>query len=88
MKELCEQAGINRGTFYAHYTDIYDLRTQMESELMEDFQRTLDPFLDQHGHPPTPAEVYSRYIQLPERQYGYSAQLCWANMVTETLLCG
>ena len=57
VKELCEQADINRGTFYAHYTDIYDLRTQMESELMEDFQRTLDPFLDQHGHPPTPAEV-------------------------------
>lgn len=25
VKELCEEAGINRGTFYAHYTDIYDL---------------------------------------------------------------
>ena len=25
IKELCESAGINRGTFYAHYTDMYDL---------------------------------------------------------------
>ena len=25
VKELCELAGINRGTFYSHYTDIYDL---------------------------------------------------------------
>ena len=29
VKELCERAGINRGTFYAHYTDIYDLMRQM-----------------------------------------------------------
>ena len=25
IKELCEKAEINRGTFYAHYTDVYDL---------------------------------------------------------------
>lgn len=25
IKELCETAGINRGTFYSHYSDIYDL---------------------------------------------------------------
>lgn len=25
VKELCQTAGINRGTFYSHYTDIYDL---------------------------------------------------------------
>ena len=25
VKELCQAAGINRGTFYAHYTDLYDL---------------------------------------------------------------
>lgn len=23
IKELCTAAGINRGTFYSHYTDIY-----------------------------------------------------------------
>ena len=24
IRELCETAGINRGTFYTHYADIYD----------------------------------------------------------------
>ena len=34
IKELCETAGINRGTFYAHYTDIYDLRKQIEDDML------------------------------------------------------
>ena len=29
VRELCEEAGINRSTFYAHYKDVYDLREQM-----------------------------------------------------------
>ena len=43
VKELCQRAGINRGTFYAHYTDIYDLRDKLEQEMMADFQRALEP---------------------------------------------
>ena len=43
VKELCEQAGINRGTFYAHYTDIYDLLHKIEDEMLEDFTKTLSP---------------------------------------------
>lgn len=43
VKELCQRAGINRGTFYAHYTDIYDLRDKLEQEMMTDFQRALEP---------------------------------------------
>ena len=26
VKELCDECDINRGTFYAHYRDVYDLR--------------------------------------------------------------
>ena len=43
VKELCTQAGINRGTFYAHYTDIYDLLQKMEDEMLEDFTKALEP---------------------------------------------
>ena len=43
IKELCEQAGINRGTFYSHYTDLYDLRNQIEEEMLEEFNRALEP---------------------------------------------
>ena len=25
VKELCEQSDINRGTFYLHYSDVFDL---------------------------------------------------------------
>lgn len=45
IKELCERAGINRGTFYAHYTDIYDLLHQIEDEMLVDFQAAIAPLL-------------------------------------------
>ena len=41
IKELCETAGINRGTFYSHYSDIYDLLEKLEEELMADFIKAL-----------------------------------------------
>ena len=34
VKELCEQADINRGTFYRYYKDIYDLFNQLEKEMI------------------------------------------------------
>lgn len=46
IRELCAAAGINRGTFYLHYKDIYDLRDQIEEEMMADFQKALSPLLE------------------------------------------
>ena len=46
IRELCEQAGINRGTFYAHYRDIYDLLGQIEQEMLVGFQQALSPLLE------------------------------------------
>lgn len=34
IKELCENADINRTTFYAHYTDQYDLLRKIEDEAL------------------------------------------------------
>ena len=34
IKELCERADINRTTFYAHYTDQYDLLRSIEEETL------------------------------------------------------
>ena len=34
VKLLTETAGVNRGTFYDHYTDIYDLLNQIETEFI------------------------------------------------------
>lgn len=49
IKELCERAGINRGTFYAHYTDIYDLREKLEEEMLSDFEQALEPLLEEEN---------------------------------------
>lgn len=48
VKELCQKAGINRSTFYAHYVDIYDLLAKVEEDMLEDFQRALAPLLGSH----------------------------------------
>lgn len=45
VRELCQAAGINRGTFYTHYRDIYDLMEQIEEELTEEFQKKMTPLL-------------------------------------------
>ncbi len=34
VKELCERAEINKSTFYCHYTDIFDLQDQLETEVI------------------------------------------------------
>lgn len=48
VKELCARAGINRGTFYSHYTDIYDLLAQLE----DGFQKELESLLPGQGGDP------------------------------------
>ncbi|MEN6351185.1 MAG: TetR-like C-terminal domain-containing protein [Syntrophomonas sp.] len=35
IKEICEDADINRATFYAHYSDQYDLLKKIEAELLD-----------------------------------------------------
>lgn len=54
VKELCEKAGINRGTFYAHYLDVYDLLEKLEDEMTEEFVSALQPLIK---NDPTPLAV-------------------------------
>ena len=35
-------ADINRGTFYLHYRDVYDLLSHIESEVFEEYSKILD----------------------------------------------
>ncbi|MDF2873149.1 MAG: transcriptional regulator, TetR family [Anaerocolumna sp.] len=46
VKMLCEAADINRSTFYAHYTDQYDLLKQLELEVIVELEKhiTKDAF--------------------------------------------
>lgn len=38
VTDVVREADINRGTFYAHYRDAYDLRDKIEAEMIADFR--------------------------------------------------
>lgn len=63
ISQLCQQAGINRSTFYTHYTDIYDLREQLEAQMVEDFKQALLPLRDEAQSPPTLVQVTTAVFQ-------------------------
>lgn len=44
ITQLCNVAGINRGTFYAHYSEPSDLFTAIETDLID----TIKPMLNSH----------------------------------------
>lgn len=41
VKEVCDKAEINRGTFYKHYQDCYDLLDKIEEEGLREFEKML-----------------------------------------------
>ena len=57
VSRLCQEAGVNRSTFYAHYQDIYDLLTKIEEDMLEDFQRALAPLLEPGPEAISPLEI-------------------------------
>ena len=42
VKELTELADVNRGTFYFHYTDVYDMLHKTEDRFFNDFNDVLN----------------------------------------------
>lgn len=48
VKEIVEEADINRSTFYLHYTDIYDLLNKIEIELLNEFINLTRDYADFH----------------------------------------
>lgn len=41
IKDITERADLNRGTFYLHYSDPYELLMDMENGVLEDFQELI-----------------------------------------------
>lgn len=44
VKELVDMADVNRGTFYLHYRDIYDMLSQIEAEMLNDLDNISKKF--------------------------------------------
>lgn len=42
VREIAELADINRGTFYLHYRDVYDMVDKLQEEIFEKFNRIVD----------------------------------------------
>lgn len=53
VKELTDLVNLNRGTFYLHYKDIYDLMEQLENDLLDEFLAITEAHsaTDMNGHP-------------------------------------
>ena len=64
VKEICETADINRGTFYSHYSDQYDLYNSIVDEVLEEIFDRLGDFmvLDENGILDSTTKVYE-YIK-------------------------
>lgn len=63
VKELTDLVEINRGTFYLHYKDVYDLVDSIEDELCEEF--------DQQVLGITPDDILYRPIEILETLFEY-----------------
>ncbi len=44
VKDIAERADVNRGTFYLHYKDTYDLLEKIEDEIILEFQAMIDMY--------------------------------------------
>lgn len=54
VSDICKQAGLNRTTFYANYTDIYGLadsiRDKLENEVSEVYQEEINTGFNSHDY--------------------------------------
>jgi Transcriptional regulator len=71
VKELCALAKLNRGTFYAHYADVYDLMEQIEAEMRADFFAAIEPLFCEE-EPPSPPKLTKKVFECIEA----NADLC------------
>lgn len=51
ISELTELADINRGTFYLHYKDVYDMLDKIENELIEEFTTVVNNHVEAFNEP-------------------------------------
>lgn len=73
VKKLCEKAKVNRSTFYAHFTDIYDMLGKMERELSREL---LESFADKEDYDIFSQESFLYFLKhIRKHQYFYKINL-------------
>lgn len=71
VKELTDTVDLNRGTFYLHYKDIFDMVEQVEAELMDDFIDALSAYTPANSNCPPYPLLENIFMFL-----GENAELC------------
>ncbi len=50
VREICEEAGINRSTFYAHYRDVFDVLEKVEAQMAKSLTEAFLKKMEAGGH--------------------------------------
>ncbi len=69
MRELTDLVDLNRGTFYLHYRDIFDMVNQVEDELFQEFENLFtDNLPEDSAVPPTQTVLTNVFTFLLENE--------------------
>lgn len=68
VKDITERADINRGTFYLHYKDTYDLRERIEDEFIVEFEDMLEAYELSNNSIPAHAVIERLYEYISENR--------------------
>lgn len=80
VKRICERAGVNRGTFYYHYTDIYAMLQEAEDYLSGELLRITEEWSAETEYQNESLLIpYLRYIR--EHRYFYRVALANRNVL-------
>ena len=60
VREIADMADINRGTFYLHYRDVYDMADKLQSEIFE----KLNDIVDNHEPNKNTEELFPMLVDL------------------------
>ena len=64
VRELCDKAQINRATFYSHYMDIYDLKEQLENQLIESIIEVFKNVMEKNRNNLLSPEIFATVFSL------------------------
>ena len=67
--ELCECAGINRATFYKHYTDMYDLMEHVKEDLQQKIIEHMKIYYLQEGEAVEALVKFLRLVKVNAQLY-------------------
>lgn len=88
VKELCDMVDINRGTFYYHYTDIYDMIGEVEENFFNEFNQIIKDMNSEEKVDPSYIiekvfEFFDKNAELSEVLIGPNGDISFLNHLKE-----